>query len=156
MGEDAKDFQGPYQADPMEKQEIPQMPSKRDSTCYPLPLVVMVKVLSAVATSRVWQETDKTLLQDVMRLNLPICNHIREDLLGGVAFPVLSASVMYGVLSKKLHQSDAGSDLYVGDDEGDAVIQFYQALAKRYGYSMTKLKRDEQVAYENLVKSGGC
>ena len=115
----------------------------------------MVKVLSAVLTSRVWQEPDKTLLQDVMRLNLPICNHIREDLLGGVAFPVLSASVMYGVLSKKLHQSDAGTDLYVGDDEGDAVIEFYQALAERYGYTLTQLKRDEQVAYENLVKSGG-
>ena len=115
----------------------------------------MVKVLSAVLTSRVWQEPDKTLLQDVMRLNLPICNHIREDLLGGVAFPMLSASVMYGVLSKKLHQSDAGSDLYVGDDEGEAVIKFYQALAKRYNYELRQLKRDEQVAYENLVKSGG-
>ena len=115
----------------------------------------MVKVLSAVLTSRVWQEPDKTMLQDVIRLNFPICNHIREDLLGGVAFPVLSASVMYGVLSKKLHQSDAGTDLYVGDDEGDAVIEFYKALAERYGYRLTQLKRDEQVAYENLVKSGG-
>jgi hypothetical protein len=29
---------------------------------------------------------------------------------------------MYSVVSKRLNQSDAGTDLYVGDDEGDAVI----------------------------------
>ena len=40
-----------------------------------------------------------------------------------VTFPLLSANVMYGVLSKRLHQSDAGTDLYVGDDEGDAVLR---------------------------------
>ena len=101
------------------------------------------------------QEPDKTLLQEVMRLDLPMCNQIRDDLLGGVAFPLLSASVMYGVLSKRLHQSDAGADLYVGNDEGDAVIKFYETLAKRYGYTIRTLKREEQVAYEQSLKSDG-
>jgi len=81
------------------------------------------------------------LIQDVIRLNLPICIHIREDLLGGVEFPMFSANVMYGVLSKRLHQSDAGTDLFVGDDEGDSVIKFYRTLATKYGYTMTELKR---------------
>ena len=102
-----------------------------------------------------WQEPDKSMLQQVIGLDIPICNRIREDLLGGVAFPRLSANVMYGVLSQRLHQSDAGRDLYVGDDEGDAVIKFYEALARRYGYTMTKLKRDYQVAYSEMLRSGG-
>ena len=101
------------------------------------------------------QQPDKTLLQEVMRLDLPMCNQIREDLLGGVAFPLLSANVMYGVLSKRLHQSDAGADLYVGNDEGDAVIKFYETLAERYGYTIRALKREEQVAYEQSLKSDG-
>ena len=100
-----------------------------------------------------WQEPDKTLLQEVMRLDLPMCNQIREDLLDGVAFPLLSANVMYGVLSKRLHQSDTGTDLYVGDDEGDVVNKFYEALAKKYGYTITALKREEQVAYTQLFES---
>ena len=106
-------------------------------------------------TPILWQEPDKSLLEEVIRLDLPMCNRIREDLLGGVAFPLLSANVMYGVLSKRLHQSDAGADLYVGNDEGDAVIKFYETLARRYGYTMTKLKRDYQVAYSEMLGSGG-
>ena len=88
-------------------------------------------------TQMLWQKSKRTLLQEVMRLDLPMCNQIREDLLDGVAFPLLSANVMCGVLSKRLHQSDAGTDLYVGDDEGDVVIKFYEALAKKFGYSTT-------------------
>jgi len=95
------------------------------------------------------------MLQQVIGLDIPICNQIREDLLGGGVFPRLSANVMYGVLSQRLHQSDAGRDLYVGDDEGDAVIKFYETLARRYGYTMTKLKRDYQVAYSEMLGSGG-
>lgn len=95
------------------------------------------------------------MLQQVIGLDIPTCNQIREDLLGGVVFPRLSANVMYGVLSQRLHQSDAGRDLYVGDDEGDAVIKFYETLARRYGYTMTKLKRDYQVAYSEMLGSGG-
>ena len=60
----------------------------------------------------------------------------REDLLGGVVFPLLSANVMYGVFSKRLHQSDGGADVYVGNDEGDAVIKFYETLAEIYGYTI--------------------
>ena len=95
------------------------------------------------------------MLQQVIGLDIPICNRIREDLLGGGVFPRLSANVMYGVLSQRLHQSDAGTDLYVGDDEGDDVIKFYETLARRYGYTMTKLKRDYQVAYSEMLSSGG-
>ena len=73
-------------------------------------------MFSEILTQMLWQEPDKTLLQEVMRLDLPMCNQIRRDLLDGVAFPLLGANVMYGVLSKRLHQSDAGTDLYVGDD----------------------------------------
>jgi hypothetical protein len=58
-------------------------------------------------------------------------------------FPLLSANVMYGVLSKTLHQPDAGTDLYVGDDVGDAVIKFYEALTKKYGYTITVLERSK-------------
>lgn len=101
------------------------------------------------------KEPDKSMLQQVIGLDIPTCNQIREDLLGGVVFPRLSANVMYGVLSQRLHQSDAGRDLYVGDDEGDAVIKFYETLARRYGYTMTKLKRDYQVAYSEMLSSGG-
>ena len=68
---------------------------------------------------------------------------------------MLSASVMYSVVSKRLNQSDAGTDLYVGDDEGDVVIKFYEALAKKYGYTITALKREEQVAYVQLLESAG-
>jgi hypothetical protein len=75
-----------------------------------------------------------------------MCNQIREDLLDGVTFPLLSANVMYGVLSERLHHPDAGTDLYAGDDEGDAVIRFYEALAKKYGYTITGLKREEKMA----------
>ena len=114
-------------------------------------------MFSEILTQMLWQEPDKTLLQEVMRLDLPMCNQIREDLLGGVAFPLLSANVMYGVLSKRLHQSDTGTDLYVvlyvGDDEGDVVIKFYEALDKKYGYTITALKREEQVAYTQLFES---
>ena len=109
------------------------------------------------------------MLQQVIGLDIPICNQIREDLLGGGVFPRLSANVMYGVLSQRLHQSDAGTDLYVGDDEGDDVIKFCETLARRYGYTMTKLKRDYrrsgytltklkrdyQVAYSEMLRSGG-
>jgi len=95
------------------------------------------------------------MLQDVIRLDLPVCHRILEDVLGGVKFPRLSASVLYGVLSEKLHQSESSTDLYVGDNEGADVIKFYQALADRYGYQLTLLKKEEQAAYENLVKSGG-
>ena len=108
-----------------------------------------------ILTPILWQEPDKTLLQEVMRLDLPMCNRIREDLLGGVAFPLLSANIIYGVLSKRLHQSDAGADLYVGNDEGDAVIKFYETLAERYGYTIRTLRREEQVAYEQSLKSDG-
>ena len=94
------------------------------------------------------------MLQQVIGLDVPICNRIRQDLLEGGAFPRLSANVMYGVLSQRLHQSDAGGT-YVGDDEGDAVIKFYETLARRYGYTMTKLKRDYQVAYSEMLRSGG-
>ena len=110
-------------------------------------------MFSEILTQMLWQEPDKTLLQEVMRLDLPMCNQIRKDLLDGVAFPLLSANVMCGVLSKRLHQSDAGTDLYVGDDEGDVVIKFYEALAKKYGYTITALKREEQVAYTQLFES---
>ena len=44
-------------------------------------------------------------------------------------------------------------NLYVGDDEGDVVIKFYEALAKKYGYTITALKREEQVAYTQLFES---
>ena len=103
-------------------------------------------MFSEILTQMLWQEPDKTLLQEVMRLDLPMCNQIREDLLDGVVFPSLSANVMY-------HQSDAGTDLYVGDDEGDVVIKFYEALAKKYGYTITVLKKEEQVAYTQLFES---
>ena len=108
-----------------------------------------------VITPILWQEPDKTLLQEVMRLDLPVCNRIREELLGGVAFPLLSANIIYGVLSKRLHQSNAGADLYVGNDEGDAVFKFYKTLAERYGYMIRYLGREEQAAYEESLKSGG-
>ena len=39
------------------------------------------------------------------------------------------------------------------DDEGDVVIKFYEALAKKYGYTITVLKREEQVAYTQLFES---
>ena len=117
-------------------------------TCCILPSLTLTRETS-------WQEPDKSMLQQVIGLDIPICNRIREDLLGGVVFPRLSANVMYGVLSQRLHQSDAGRDLYVGDDEGDAVIKFYETLARRYGYTMTKLKRDYQVAYSEMLGSGG-
>ena len=61
-----------------------------------------------------------------------MCNRIREDLLGEVKFPFLAANLMYGVLSKRIHQRDGGTDLYVGDDEGDIVIKFYETLAEKY------------------------
>ena len=92
-------------------------------------------MFSEILTQMLRQEPDRTLLQEVMRLDLPMCNQVREDLLDGVALPLLSANVMYGVLSKRLHQSDAGTDFLVGDDEGDAVIKFYEALTKKYGYT---------------------
>ena len=44
----------------------------------------------------------------------------------------IRALVIRGVLSKRLHLSDAGADLFVGSDEGDAVIKFYETLAERY------------------------
>ena len=88
-------------------------------------------------------------------MDLPMCNRIREDLLGGVAYPMYFANVRYGVLSTRLEQSDGGTDLYVGNDEGDAVIKFYETLAERYGYTIRSLKREEQVAYEESLKSGG-
>jgi hypothetical protein len=110
-------------------------------------------MFSEILTQVRWQEPDKTLLQEVMRLDLSMCNQIREELLGGVVFPLLSANVMYGVLSKRLHQSDAGTDLYVGDDEGDAVIKFYGALAEKYGFTITALKREEQVAYSQYFET---
>jgi hypothetical protein len=99
-------------------------------------------MFSEILTQMLWQEPDKTLLQEVMRLDLPMCHQIREDLLGGVTFPSLSANVMYGVLSKRLHQSDAGTDLYVGDDEGGS-----------YGLTITALKREDQVAYTRMLES---
>ena len=99
-------------------------------------------MFSEILTQMLWQEPDKTLLQEVMRLDLPMCNQIRKDLLDGVAFPSLSANVMYGVLSKRLHQSDAGTDLYVGDDEGGS-----------YGLTITALKREDQVAYTRMLES---
>lgn len=83
-------------------------------------------------------------------MNLPVCNRIREDLLGGVKFPFLAANLMYGVLSKRIHQSDGGTDLYVGDDEGDIVIKFFETLAEKYGYTMRVLSREEQVAYASF------
>ena len=69
----------------------------------------------------------------------------------GVSFAQCQRDVW--CLSKRLHQSDAGTDLYVGDDEGDVVIKFYEALAKKYGYTITVLKREEQVAYTQLFES---
>ena len=44
--------------------------------------------------------------------------------------------------------------MYVGNDEGDAVIKFYETLAERYGYTIRTLRREEQVAYEESLKSG--
>ena len=84
-----------------------------------------------------------------------MCNEIRVELLGEVPFPFLSANVMYGVLSKRLHQPDEGNELYVGNDEGDAVIKFYEVLAQRYGFIIKTLSRDEQVAYTDFIKAGG-
>ena len=138
-------------------QEFPTKPAEAKVSVASWDVLVTWCILPSVTLTREtsWQEPDKSMLQQVIGLDIPICNRIREDLLGGVAFPRLSANVMYGVLSQRLHQSDAGRDLYVGDDEGDAVIKFYEALARRYGYTMTKLKRDYQVAYSEMLRSGG-
>ena len=138
-------------------QKFPTKPAEAKVSVASWDVLVTWCILPSVTLTREtsWQEPDKSMLQQVIGLDIPICNRIREDLLGGVAFPRLSANVMYGVLSQRLHQSDAGRDLYVGDDEGDAVIKFYEALARRYGYTMTKLKRDYQVAYSEMLRSGG-
>ena len=139
-------------------QKFPTKPAEaRVSVASWWDVLVTWCILPSVTLTREtsWQEPDKSMLQQVIGLDIPICNRIRKDLLGGAVFPRLSANVMYGVLSQRLHQSDAGRDLYVGDDEGDAVIKFYETLARRYGYTMTKLKRDYQVAYSEMLGSGG-
>ena len=138
-------------------QKFPTQPKDEKVSVASWDVLVTWCILPSVTLTREtsWQEPDKSMLQQVIGLDIPICNRIRKDLLGGAVFPRLSANVMYGVLSQRLHQSDAGRDLYVGDDEGDAVIKFYEALARRYGYTMTKLKRDYQVAYSEMLRSGG-
>ena len=138
-------------------QKFPTQPKDVKVSVASWDVLVTWCILPSVTLTREtsWQEPDKSMLQQVIGLDIPICNRIRKDLLGGAVFPRLSANVMYGVLSQRLHQSDAGRDLYVGDDEGDAVIKFYEALARRYGYTMTKLKRDYQVAYSEMLGSGG-
>ena len=138
-------------------QKFPTKPTDVKVSVASWDVLVTWCILPSVTLTREtsWQEPDKSMLQQVIGLDIPICNRIREDLLGGAVFPRLSANVMYGVLSQRLHQSDAGRDLYVGDDEGDAVIKFYETLARRYGYTMTKLKRDYQVAYSEMLSSGG-
>ena len=138
-------------------QKFPTKPAEAKVSVASWDVLVTWCILPSVTLTREtsWQEPDKSMLQQVIGLDIPICNRIREDLLGGAVFPRLSANVMYGVLSQRLHQSDAGRDLYVGDDEGDAVIKFYETLARRYGYTMTKLKRDYQVAYSEMLSSGG-
>ena len=138
-------------------QKFPTKPTDVKVSVASWDVLVTWCILPSVTLTREtsWQEPDKSMLQQVIGLDIPICNRIREDLLGGAVFPRLSANVMYGVLSQRLHQSDAGRDLYVGDDEGDAVIKFYETLARRYGYTMTKLKRDYQVAYSEMLGSGG-
>ena len=138
-------------------QKFPTKPKDVKVSVASWDVLVTWCILPSVTLTREtsWQEPDKSMLQQVIGLDIPICNRIRKDLLGGAVFPRLSANVMYGVLSQRLHQSDAGRDLYVGDDEGDAVIKFYETLARRYGYTMTKLKRDYQVAYSEMLSSGG-
>jgi len=138
-------------------QKFPTQPKDVKVSVASWDVLVTWCILPSVTLTREtsWQEPDKSMLQQVIGLDIPICNRIRKDLLGGAVFPRLSANVMYGVLSQRLHQSDAGRDLYVGDDEGDAVIKFYETLARRYGYTMTKLKRDYQVAYSEMLGSGG-
>ena len=138
-------------------QKFPTKPKDVKVSVASWDVLVTWCILPSVTLTREtsWQEPDKSMLQQVIGLDIPICNRIRKDLLGGAVFPRLSANVMYGVLSQRLHQSDAGRDLYVGDDEGDAVIKFYETLARRYGYTMTKLKRDYQVAYSEMLGSGG-
>ena len=138
-------------------QKFPRNPKDVKVSVASWDVLVTWCILPSVTLTREtsWQEPDKSMLQQVIGLDIPICNRIRKDLLGGAVFPRLSANVMYGVLSQRLHQSDAGRDLYVGDDEGDAVIKFYETLARRYGYTMTKLKRDYQVAYSEMLGSGG-
>ena len=138
-------------------QKFPTKPAEAKVSVASWDVLVTWCILPSVTLTREtsWQEPDKSMLQQVIGLDIPICNRIRKDLLGGAVFPRLSANVMYGVLSQRLHQSDAGRDLYVGDDEGDAVIKFYETLARRYGYTMTKLKRDYQVAYSEMLSSGG-
>ena len=138
-------------------QKFPTKPTDVKVSVASWDVLVTWCILPSVTLTREtsWQEPDKSMLQQVIGLDIPICNRIRKDLLGGAVFPRLSANVMYGVLSQRLHQSDAGRDLYVGDDEGDAVIKFYETLARRYGYTMTKLKRDYQVAYSEMLGSGG-
>ena len=138
-------------------QKFPTKPAEAKVSVASWDVLVTWCILPSVTLTREtsWQEPDKSMLQQVIGLDIPICNRIRKDLLGGAVFPRLSANVMYGVLSQRLHQSDAGRDLYVGDDEGDAVIKFYETLARRYGYTMTKLKRDYQVAYSEMLGSGG-
>ena len=116
---------------------------------------MVVNSISVILTQILWQEPDKTLIQEVMRLDLPMCKKMRKDLLGGVEFPLFSSDVMYGVLSKRLHHSESGTYLYVGDDEGDIVIKFYETLAKKYDFTMKVLPRKEQVAYTQMYKSGG-
>mmetsp|Transcript_28866 Transcript_28866/g.45248 ORF Transcript_28866/g.45248 Transcript_28866/m.45248 type:complete len:98 (+) Transcript_28866:634-927(+) len=96
-----------------------------------------------------------TMLQDVIMLDIPVCSDLRREVLNGVEYPKLSEEVVYGVLSERIHRSGDSTDIYVGDDEGDSVNNFYQALANKYGYKLTQLKRDEQVAYEESVKRGG-
>ena len=137
-------------------QKFPTQPKDVKVSVASWDVLVTWCILPSVTLTREtsWQEPDKSMLQQVIGLDIPICNRIRKDLLGGAVFPRLSANVMYGVLSQRLHQSDAGRDLYVGDDEGDAVIKFFETLARRYGYTMTKLKRDYQVAYSEMLSSG--
>ena len=116
---------------------------------------MVVDNISVILTQILWQEPDKTLIQEVMRLDLPMCKQMRKELLGGVDFPLFSSDVMYGVLSKRLHLSESGTYLYVGDDEGDIVIKFDVTLAKKYDVTMKILMRKEQVAYTQMCKSGG-
>jgi len=98
------------------------------------------------------------LLQEVLRLNIPVCNDICQDILGGGRFPRLDRSVSLGVLStSRVYHTDpetAMKELFVADDDGDDVIKFFETLAERYGYKMTLLNWYDRVFYEEEVKKG--
>ena len=94
LGKNAAIDSGRNHTDPIEKQAIPLIPSEYDCKCYHVCFITPVVMFSEILTQMLWQKSKRTLLQEVMRLDLPMCHQIREDLLGGVTFPLLSANVM--------------------------------------------------------------